>query len=88
MRIYFGTLIIYYVIKIVLSFVDSITKLLSPMSLDIQCYLATVYDNGTYSIQSPSWPVTQIQTIPYNSLFVARQNAPITSIDTEIILSS
>ena len=29
-----------------------------------------------------------IQTIPYNSLFVAHQNPPIISIDTEVILSS
>ena len=29
-----------------------------------------------------------IQTIPYNSLFTARQNAPITFVDTEVILSS
>ena len=29
-----------------------------------------------------------IKTFPYNSLLVARQNAPITSINTEVILSS
>ena len=29
-----------------------------------------------------------IQTIPYNSLFVSLQSAPITSIHTEVILSS
>ena len=32
--------------------------------------------------------VALIQTISTNSLFVARQNSPITSIDTEVILSS
>ena len=28
-----------------------------------------------------------IQTIPYNFLFITRQNAPITSIDTEVVLN-
>ena len=36
-----------------------------------------------------NWTLSQkaIQTISTNSLFVARQNSPITSIDTEVILS-
>ena len=51
--------------------------------------LITTCSDGVHDICSLRFNCDRwIQTIPYNSLFVARQNPPITSIDTEVILSS
>ena len=46
----------------------------------------TLNSSCPWALQLSLYP--PIQTIPYNSLFVARQNAPVTSIDTNVILSS